>query len=177
MRDGALPVVFGYGSLIFRPDIDYVHAEWACLRGYARRFYQGSTDHRGLPGAPGRVVTLVEAPSAECWGVAYHVPSAEYDAMVERLDAREVGGYERRSLPLVTRNGARLENTLVYLAAPDNPAYLGPAPTQTMARQIAAASGPSGSNRDYLLKLAQALREEGVADPHVFALERQLLAL
>jgi cation transport regulator ChaC len=34
---------------------------------------------------------------------------------------------------------------------------------------------PSGRNSDYLLELAQALRQLSVHDPHVFAIE-QLLA-
>ena len=39
-----------------------------------------------------------------------------------------------------------------------------------MADHIAASHGPSGSNRDYLLQLADALRELGEDDPHVLAL-------
>ena len=60
---------------------------------------------------------------------------------------------------------------VVYIAATDNHAYLGPAPLPEMARQIIACAGPSGRNLDYLLDLAQALRALGSEDRHVFELE------
>ena len=59
----------------------------------------------------------------------------------------------------------------MYIAPTDNFAYLGPAPLDDMARQIATSHGPSGSNRDYLLALADALRALNAHDEHVFELE------
>lgn len=164
-------IVFGYGSLIFRPDLSYERAEWARLDGWSRRFYQGSIDHRGVPDAPGRVVTLLPDAGASCWGVAYHLAEDVYEDMLERLDRREVGGYDRHRVTLQRRDGRDLSDVLVYVANEANEGYLGPAPMTAMAAQIAASKGPSGHNRDYLFGLADALRQQGIEDQHVFSLE------
>lgn len=44
-----------------------------------------------------------------------------------------------------------------------------------MAAQINRCAGPSGSNRDYVLHLAQALRGMGVFDRHIFEIENRVL--
>ena len=162
--------VFGYGSLIWRVDFPYHERRRASVRGWSRRFWQGSHDHRGVPDAPGRVVTLVREPLAVCVGASYRVD----EAVFKHLDHREKNGYERVSLAmqLVREDGSEAEvvNGATYIAAPGNPAYLGPADIDDMAAQIARSSGPSGSNREYLFQLAAALNHLGVQDCHVQAL-------
>jgi glutathione-specific gamma-glutamylcyclotransferase len=163
--------VFAYGSLMFRPDFPFVRREIAGLPGFERRFYQGSTDHRGVPGAPGRVVTLVPSSSGIVWGVAYGVSAEEEPAVLAKLDYREKGGYSRMLCPVVGPDGQqRGFDALAYAALPGNPDWLGPAPLEQMAAQIGSATGPSGANRDYLLGLARTLREHAMVDEHVFAL-------
>ena len=164
--------LFGYGSLIFKADFPFLERKPASIEGWARRFWQGSHDHRGTPERPGRVLTLVESPGTVCAGMAYRVAPSVF----EHLDVREKNGYLRFATPMTFADGGH-EEGLVYIATEDNAAFLGPAPEDEIARHIHGSHGPSGANRDYLLHLAEALRELGAEDEHVFGLERRLLAL
>lgn len=167
--------VFGYGSLIWRPDFQVSEQRRARLDGWARRFWQASTDHRGTPQAPGRVVTLTAAPQAHCWGVAFRVADRVRDQVLARLDHREKGGYERHQLPLHTDEGT--VQGLVYVASPHNPNYVGPASATAIAAQIAVSHGPSGANVEYLLELERALHELDAHCAHVSEIADALRAL
>lgn len=161
--------VFGYGSLIYKADFPYMQRRAASIRGWSRRFWQGSHDHRGTPTAPGRVVTLIPEQDAVCHGMAYLVSPDVFT----HLDYREKNGYLRRVIDITFDDGCGdLAEGVVYIARDDNGAFLGPASVAAIARQIAASSGPSGPNSDYLTQLALALRELGRDDAHVFAIEQ-----
>lgn len=164
--------LFGYGSLIFKADFPFLEQRPASISGWSRRFWQGSHDHRGTPQAPGRVVTLIPDAGASCAGMAYLITPEVF----AHLDYREKNGYLRLSTTITFDDGSHAEG-LVYIATAENAAFLGPASEQEIASQIAASQGPSGRNRDYLIGLAQALRELGQEDPHVFEIERHLLQL
>ncbi len=161
--------LFGYGSLIHKVDFPYIEARQASIRGWVRRFWQGSHDHRGTPEAPGRVLTLVEAPDDHCTGMAYRVTPDVF----AHLDHREKNGYLRLTIDMTFTDQTHA-NGLVYMATPDNAAFLGPASHAEIAAQIAHSTGPSGPNDDYVFKLAEALRAMDVDDPHVFAIEHTL---
>jgi cation transport protein ChaC len=167
--------VFGYGSLVFRPAFAFLRQEPGWVTGYARRFWQGSTDHRGVPGAPGRVVTLVPEAGTRCWGVAYLVEEALREEVLGMLDHREQGGYARHSAAVELAGGEVVE-ALVYVATAENEEFLGEASLEEIAAQVRASHGPSGSNVDYVLRLAEALREHQASDEHVEALARLLTA-
>jgi cation transport regulator ChaC len=161
--------IFGYGSILWRPDFPHEEARAAALTGYARRFWQGSTDHRGVPGAPGRVVTLVEEPGAICRGLCFRVAPELTAEVLAGLDYREKGGYERLWVQ-VELDGGSCEPALTYVARPGNPDWLGPAAIEDIAATIRASRGPSGANAEYFWRLHRALAALRVEDPHLGAL-------
>jgi cation transport regulator ChaC len=162
--------IFGYGSLVWRPAFEFNERRVGLIRGWTRRFWQQSTDHRGVPEAPGRVVTLHRQPRAICHGMVYSVAPHVRSEVLAKLDHREKNGYQRHHVEVETHAGERL-SALVYVAGPDNEHYVGPRDLDEIAAVVKTAVGPSGPNLEYVLELAAALRDMGAQDDHVFALE------
>ena len=169
LQEAQISWVFGYGSLIWTQDFPFLESRQGQISGWARRFWQGSHDHRGVEHDPGRVVTLVEAPGEQCAGRAFLVEPRVF----EHLDYREKNGYQCVAVDIAFED--KSVNGVIYRAPENNKAFLGPASPQDMAAQIKRCAGPSGSNRNYVLKLASALRKMGATDPHVFEVELWVL--
>ncbi len=152
--------------MIWRPDFPYQASKDAWIEGWSRQFWQGSTDHRGVPGAPGRVATLVEEAGARCWGRVYKVD----EEVLAHLDRREQGGYSRHVVMATTWDEREIEGVIVWIGGPTNPNWLGRAPLGEMVAQILESEGPSGSNVEYLMELDQALSRMGADDAAVAGL-------
>lgn len=172
--------IFGFGSLIHSPGFDHVDDKRIVgfIRGYRRVFWQGSTDHRGVPGAPGRVVTLEPDPTGVVWGVAYRLAGSrgQQQRTLQYLEWREKQYDVRAHVEVFTAEQSCVApvTALTYIASSDrqhNPNYLGPAPLPEIAAQIAASAGPSGPNCEYVFKLADAMRGMSIDDPELFLLE------
>lgn len=168
--------VFAYGSLIWRPSFSYEARVRAYVDGYARRFWQASTDHRGVPGSPGRVVTLVPGPEQRCWGVSYRIAADDRQRVLDMLAEREKGGYALQRVTCVAKDRMHsgVIDAVTYIGSPEHPSYAGEVPVEEIAEIVRAAVGPSGHNVEYVLRLADALMELGIVDEHVFQLANHL---
>lgn len=167
--------VFGYASLIWRPEAGWETfvAKRGKVKGWSRWFCQRSMDHRGTPESPGLVCSLLpdapsddDRPPSETVGVAYLVPDDLVDSVLESLDFREKGGYSREVATVTLLEGGEEVRALVYSASVENPNYVdrfvspNPAALDEAAEIIAKSTGPSGPNAEYLLKLADAVKDD-----------------
>jgi len=166
--------VFGYASLIWRPEFESDEQRPATVFGWHRALEMRSRVNRGTPECPGLVFALV--PGGSCQGVAYRVAAARADVELERLWQREMpnGVYDPRWLACRTPQGA--VRALGFTLNRTSPQYLGPLPDAQMVDILCTACGRFGTTLDYLLRTAESLRERGIRDREIerlVALARQ----
>ena len=166
--------VFGYASLIWRPEFDSAEQRPAVVHGWHRALEMRSRVNRGTPECPGLVFALV--PGGSCRGMAYRIEHHRAAAELERLWAREMptGVYDPRWLACRTSQGT--EQALAFTLSRTSPAHTGPLPETQMLEVLRRAVGRFGSTLDYLLETAASLRGCGIRDRDVerlVALARQ----
>jgi glutathione-specific gamma-glutamylcyclotransferase len=157
--------VFGYGSLMWRPDFAFVERRRARVAGYRRCFCIYSVHHRGSAARPGMVLGLDRG--GACEGIAYRVAAADATATVGYLRARELvnGVYREAHLPVEITEGENREVlALTYIVERAHPSYAGQLPIETQARLIRGGRGVSGVNLDYLISTLRHLAELGIRE-------------
>lgn len=174
--------VFGYGSLVWNPGFEYDEKMIGCIKNYRRVFDLACIDHRGTPEHPARTCTLEYKEGAVCWGAVYCVRGGEEKERLAMayLENRECEYDEKTSVDFFKEGDVdepTLTGVMVFTSTPDkvsNKYYLGPAPLEDMARQIATAFGPCGNNRDYIFLLEKAMFDIGHEDDMVIELANEV---
>lgn len=174
--------IFGYGSLVWNPGFQYDEKVIGYIKDYKRVFDLACIDHRGTPEHPARTCTLEYSEGTLCWGAAYCVrggPEIEAAAM-QYLERRECE-YDHKITVDFYKEGEDHEplvtGVIVFMSTPDtvsNKYYLGPAPLDKMAWQIATAVGPCGNNREYLFLLEKAMHAIDHEDDYVIELANEV---
>ena len=157
--------VFGYASLIWRPEFEAAEQRPALVRGWHRALRMRSRINRGTPEQPGLVFALLQG--GACRGVAYRLPACRVRQELERLWAREMptGVYDPRLLRAVTPAGE--VSALAFTLSRRSPAWLPPLPDAELLHILRHARGRYGSTLAYLTETARALEEHGVPDAEV----------
>lgn len=157
--------LFGYASLIWRPEFEADEQRPATVFGFHRSLRMHSRINRGTPQRPGLVFALISGGS--CAGVAYRVRAARAEAVLEQLWAREMptGVYSPRWLPCRTPRGS--VHALAFTLERNSPNFTGRIDDARMLDILRHSRGRYGSTLDYLLDTAKCLRERGICDREV----------
>ncbi len=154
--------VFGYASLIWRPD--FVHSERHTTRvhGWHRALKMWSRINRGTPEVPGLVFALL--PGGSCQGMVFRVPHRNAEEVLAALWAREMptGVYDPRWLPCSTPHGT--VQALTFTLSRRSPNYTGVLNAEQLQEIFHHARGRYGTTRDYARQTLEALRQQGIHD-------------
>ena len=166
--------VFGYASLIWRPEFDSAEHAPAIVHGWHRALEMRSRINRGTPECPGLVFALVAGGS--CRGMVYRIERERVEAELERLWLREMptGVYDPKWVACRTTTGR--VDALAFTLSRASPNHTGPLEDAQMLQILRVACGRYGSTLDYLLDTATSLRGCGIRDREIerlVALARQ----
>jgi cation transport protein ChaC len=157
--------VFGYASLIARPEFEAEEHRLAHVRGWHRALRMRSRVNRGTPEQPGLVFALLHGGS--CHGVVYRVPRKRAAAELQRLWLREMptAVYDPRFLPCRTPQGE--VRALAFTLSRQSPNFVSTIAEHELLHIFKHARGRFGTTLDYLLETADALRRRGLRDREI----------
>ncbi|MGH6610376.1 MAG: gamma-glutamylcyclotransferase [Burkholderiaceae bacterium] len=171
--DRASPLwLFGYGSLIWNPEVTYDRRMTARVHGYHRRLCLWSRVNRGTLECPGLVAGLDRGGS--CAGVVYRLTAKTAAAELEQLWEREMfmGSYEPRWLECRLIDNSTV-SALAFVVRREAQNYAGKlSEAEILAVFERGSCGRFGTSLDYLICTVNALREHGLRDPHFERLAR-----
>ena len=163
--------VFGYASLIWRPEFEATERRTALVRGWHRALRMRSRINRGTPDQPGLVFALLSG--GACRGVVDKLPAARVPGELRRLWAREMvtGVYDPRLLRAITPDGP--VQALAFTLSRRSPACLPELDDGRLVHVLRHARGRFGTTLAYLRETERALRALGIVDRHVERLARR----
>jgi glutathione-specific gamma-glutamylcyclotransferase len=158
--------VFGYGSLIWRPEFEFSERHLTRVYGWHRALQMWSTLNRGTPECPGLVLALLRGGS--CQGVVFRIPKAHSEQALQDLWQREMPGgvYEPRWLRCATPQGH--VSALAFTLSHSSPSYCGQLSTEQYRHIFRQSCGRYGTTHEYTLRTYESLLREGI-DDHALA--------
>lgn len=157
--------IFGYGSLIWKPDFEYAERRPARVQGWHRALKMWSRVNRGTPECPGLVFGLLTGGS--CRGVVFRIPKAQGAATLTQLWAREMptGVYDPKWLSCRTPHGP--VNALAFTLSRKSPNHTGELTEEQYRRIFSDACGKYGTTLDYAVRTLEELKRHDIHDRHL----------
>ena len=162
--------LFGYGSLMWNPAIEFSERRGGVVHGWHRRFCLGLHGGRGSPDNPGLMLALERG--GRCAGMLFRIPAP--DARAELLLAwrreRFTDAYHSRWVTAMTSDGP--VRAVTFVANRAHLRYAGRLDEAVVAARLASANGVLGSCAAYLAETLNALQSVGLRDRTLERLQR-----
>lgn len=162
--------IFGYGSLIWKPDFEYAERRPAKVHGWHRALKMWSRINRGTPECPGLVFGMLSG--GTCQGMVFRIPKQEGRAVLTRLWGREMvtAVYDPRWLVCHTTHGP--VKALAFTLSRKSPSHTGMLTEAQYRRIFQDACGIYGTTLDYAARTLDELRRHNIRDRHLETLLR-----
>jgi glutathione-specific gamma-glutamylcyclotransferase len=169
--------LFGYGSLIWRPETAFTDKRVALARGWHRRFCLGpDLRYRGNPENPGVMMALDRG--GQCRGMIYALPEASLEDELHKLIRREQSTvpspFPWRWITVETDDGP--SPALTFAMDRKSQRYVRDLTEEQLADVLARACGYRGSMAEYLFQTVSQLEALGIRDRNLWRLQEMVAA-
>lgn len=164
--------VFGYGSLVWRPEFAYEEARLARVHGYHRALCLWSRVNRGTPECPGLVFGLEVGGS--CQGRVFRIDGKHVPDTMLALWRREMpsAAYIPRWLKCRTVHGD--VQGLAFTMDRSLDSYAPSLPIDQLVSIIRQGHGRYGACTEYVVQTAHALEKAGIVDRRLHTIVQAL---
>lgn len=169
-------LLFAYGSLIWKPELEHRAEQVGIARGWHRSFCLRALRFRGTPQRPGLMMVLDRG--GQCRGVLYELPEENLGEQLHRLFRREFTMKPINNVPrwLTVQTASGPVRALGFVMNRQSPSYAGRLPPEKVARTLAVACGHWGSGAEYLFNTVSHLESLGIHDRGLWRLQRLVAA-
>ena len=164
--------IFAYGSLIWKPEFEYVASSRAWLHGWHRSFCMKIERWRGTRAVPGLMMALDSKGS--CWGMIYELSDENKKAQVEKILRREMTNKPPTNMPRVLKanmNG-KMVRVIAFTSNPEGQNYVKDLALPKVAKILAKAAGHWGTGAEYLFNTVSHLEQLGIEDRNLWELQK-----
>lgn len=168
--------IFGYGSLIWNPQLNYTNQQIIAIEGFQRNFCIRSVIGYGTQTCSGLMLAVEEQPQATCAGIAYKIEKVDLEQELYHYWQREM----RTDVYIPKIIECTIDNKTVKLLTivinKKSRLYQSKLSLGQQASMIARGKGIMGDNVTYLNKLITHLQQHEISDDYLNTLQQTVNA-
>jgi cation transport protein ChaC len=168
--------MFGYGSLLWKPEFAFAESRTAKVRGWHRAFCFRVSRFRGTSDKPGLMLAL--DCGGQCKGMVFRIPAHQVRESLDALFRRELIIKPSINVPrwMTVETDEGPVRAFGFIVNRQHPLYSGKLPLDQTVDILATAAGHWGSCAEYLRETVSRLEELGIHDASLWRLQALVAA-